>query len=99
MSKNNSSFWGGLALGILAGIGAKVVMDNKEEILEFAVNAVDNAKNEIAEFVDYAQMKMELAKMEIEDEFDELREDLEDMYEDLTQDDTIYIVDEDMVTE
>ena len=99
MSKNNGSFLGGLVVGILAGIGAKVVMDNKEEIIEFAIEKVGEAKQEIAEFVDYAQMKMELAKMEIEDEFDELKEELEELYEDLSEDDTVYIVDEDLVTE
>ncbi len=55
MSKG--SFLFGLGLGIAAGIAAKVVYDNKEEIMDYALDAYYIAKDEVNTFVDHAMEK------------------------------------------
>ncbi len=92
------SFINGLIAGVIAGAAAKVIIDNKEEIIEFAIGAVQNVKNEVNDFVDYAQVRMMMAKEDIEMEFDEIREDLNDLKEefeildDLSNDEDGYVV-------
>ncbi|MBR6800988.1 MAG: hypothetical protein IKM61_04480 [Eubacteriaceae bacterium] len=92
------SFINGLIAGVIVGAVAKVVVDNKEEIADFAVNTIRNAKEEVTDFVDYAQARMLMAKEDIEMEFEEIREDINDLkeefeiLEDLSNDEDGYVV-------
>jgi len=92
------SFINGLIAGVLIGAAAKVIVDNKENIIEFAVDTVQNVKEEVNDFVDYAQVRMMMAKEDIEMEFDEIKEDLHDLKEefeildDLSNDEDGYVV-------
>lgn len=92
------SFINGLIAGVLVGAAAKVIIDNKEEIASFAVNTVRNVKEDVSDFVDYAQARMMIAREEIETEFEEIREDINDLkeefeiLEDLSNDEDGYVV-------
>ncbi len=92
------SFIGGLVAGLFIGAAAKVIVDNKEAIIDCAANTVSNIKEEITDFVDYAQVRMMMAKEDIEMEFEEIKEDFSDLkeefeiLEDLSNDEDGYVV-------
>ncbi len=94
----NKSFIGGLIAGLLVGAAAKVIVDNKEEIFDCAVNTVRAVKEEVGDFVDYAQARILMAKEDIEMEFEEIKDDLHDLKEefeildDLSNDEDGYVV-------
>lgn len=93
-----SSFIGGLVAGLIVGAAAKVIVDHKEEIFDCAVDTVRTVKEEVSGFVDYAQVRMMMAREDIEMEFEEIKDEISDLKEefeildDLSNDEDGYVV-------
>jgi len=56
---SNGKFLAGLTIGILAGIAAKYAYDNKEELMDIALDNYYIAKDELATFAQHSLEKAE----------------------------------------
>ena len=48
----------GFLMGAIAGVAAKIIYDNKDEVTEIIKETAENAKEGITNFVDYASDKI-----------------------------------------
>ena len=70
----NEKFLGGVVVGIVAGIAAKFVYDNKEEIADIAVDNYYSAKDQAVTIVEHSKDKAASAKEYAKDQVGGIKE-------------------------
>ena len=83
---SNGKFLAGLTIGVIAGIAAKYAYDNKEELMDIALDNYYIAKDELSTFAQHSLEKAEnlskQAKEGADFVFDAAKEKIEDIYSD-----------------
>ena len=69
----NGKFLGGVIVGIAAGVAAKFVYDNKEEIVDIAVDNYYAAKDQAVTIVEHSKEKAASAKEYAMDQYNDLK--------------------------
>ena len=72
MSYRNGKFFLGFVIGAAAGLAAKLLYDNKEEVYVFVGDKAKVAKEEISDFVEYASDRMQVVGEGVEKKTSEI---------------------------
>lgn len=83
MSKG--AFFIGLALGVVAGVAGKIAYDNRELVIEVALDSARTAKEGITNLAQYASEKVEDITSEISRKASEFADQTDEQFEELEE--------------